>query len=167
MKGKIKTFKQVVKITQQLKKKGKKIVFVHGIFDILHRGHVTLLVEAKKLGDILVVGVDHDDNARILKGPGRPVNNHQSRMFVLAHLEPVDYVFLIPSFKGVKDIHGFCDKFYSELRPDIVATCMKAGKHGHLKKLHAKAVGAKFVDIDHGIYDKSTTKTIEILELES
>jgi len=163
MKEKIKTFKQVVKIARQLKKEGKRIVFCHGVFDILHKGHVTLLAEAKKLGDILVVGVDCDENARILKGPGRPINEGWARMFVLAHLEPVDFVFLIPSFKGVKNIHDFYDKFYLELRPDFVATCVKAGKHGHFKKMHAEACGAKFVDIKNSIYDKTTTKTIELL----
>jgi rfaE bifunctional protein nucleotidyltransferase chain/domain len=163
MNEKIKTFKQVVKITRQLKKEGKRIVFCHGVFDILHKGHVTLLAEAKKLGDILVVGVDCDENARILKGPGRPINDQESRMFVLAHLEPVDFVFLIPSFKGVKDIHSFCDKFYLELRPDIVATCMKGSKYGHFKKMHALACGAKFVDIKNAHYNKKTTKIIKLL----
>lgn len=163
MRNKIKSFKQVVKITKTLKKKGKKIVFCHGIFDILHRGHVTLLVEAKKLGDILVVGVECDENARIFKGPGRPINNQNSRMFVLEHLEPVDYVFLNPSIKGVKDIHGSIDKIYLKLRPDIVADNLTSGKWHWLKKLHAKVVGAEFVDIITGIYDVSTTKTIELL----
>lgn len=142
------------------------MVLVHGFFDILHRGHVTLLVEAKKLGDVLAVGVDHDDNARILKGPGRPINDHDSRMFVLANLEPVDYVFLISSFKKLKkmdDIYNFCKEFYLDLKPDVVVTSVKAGKFGLLKKKQAEASGAKFVDIDHGIYDKKTTKIIKLL----
>lgn len=100
MHKKIKSFKQVCKICKNLQNKGKKKVFVHGVFDILHRGHVTLLREAKKLGDVLVVGVDHDDNARILKGPKRPINDHESRIFILSSIESVDLVFLIPSFKG-------------------------------------------------------------------
>jgi len=101
MKKKIRNFDEVCKICHKLQGEGKRIIFVHGFFDILHRGHVTLLNEAKKLGDVLVVGVDHDDNAKILKGPGRPINDHDSRMFVLASLEPVNYVFLIRSFKTV------------------------------------------------------------------
>jgi len=83
---KIKSFRTVCKIGRGFQKKGKKVVFCHGFFDILHRGHVTLLVEARKLGDVLVVGVDHDNNAKILKGPNRPINDHNSRMFVLASM---------------------------------------------------------------------------------
>jgi len=110
MKKKIRPFKSICRITSKCKKNGKKIVFVHGFFDILHRGHVTLLQEAKKLGDILVVGIDNDDNARILKGPNRPINDHDSRMFVISSIEHVDLVFLIPSFKKVKNIDFFYDQ---------------------------------------------------------
>ena len=171
-KEKIKSFKQVCEICHKLQKKGKKIVFYHGFFDILHRGHVTLLIEAKNLGDVLVVGVDHDDNARILKGLGRPINDHESRMFVLSNLEPVNYVFLIDSFKkdylvgGDKTVSKYLDRIYLKLRPDIVATCMKAGKYGDLKKQHAKLVSARFIDIKCALYDKNTTKTIKILGLD-
>src|SRR3990167_8967044 len=112
MSKKIQSFRQVCKICRKLQKDGKKIVFCHGFFDILHRGHVTLLVEAKKLGDILVVGVDHDDNAKILKGPNRPINDHKSRMFVLANLEPIDYIFLIDSIKKMPKTK--LEVYYSE-----------------------------------------------------
>ena len=169
MNKKIKPFKDVCKVCHSLQRKGKKIVFVHGFFDILHKGHVTLLVEAKKLGDVLVVGVDHDDNAKILKGPNRPINDHNSRMFVLANLEAVDYVFLIDSFKKTiigKDLEALCVRYYEKLRPDIVATCVKAGKYGDLKRRQAEAVGIKFVDIKNSLYDIGTSKIIKILGLE-
>ncbi len=165
---KIKSFKEICEIASKLKKKGKKIVLVHGFFDVLHKGHVTLLVEAKKLGNVLVVGIDHDDNAKILKGPNRPINNHDSRMFVVANMEPVDYVFLIGSIKG-KNINliedFYCQEIYKRLAPDIVASCLKAGKHGHLKKKQAEDVGAKFVDINL-IYDIHTTNILKIFGLE-
>jgi len=57
-------------------------------------------------------------------------------------------------------------KLYEDLNPDIVATSLKAGKHGYLKKSHAKAAGVKFVDIDHGLCDIKTTKIIELLGLD-
>lgn len=165
MNNKIKNFDEVCEIVKKLQKQNKKIVFVHGIFDILHRGHVTLLIEAKNLGDILIVGVDHDDNAKILKGPNRPVNNHDSRMFVLSNLEAVDYVFLIPSF-GDKEINSFYLSFYKNLNPDIVATSKKAGKYGSAKEDHARKANIKFFDIKYDDKAKSTTKTMEILGLE-
>lgn len=70
---------------------GKKIVFTNGCFDILHRGHVTYLNEAKKLGDLLVVGVNSDASVKRLKGPDRPINNEIDRSYVLSQLKSVDF----------------------------------------------------------------------------
>ncbi len=72
--------------------KNKKIVFTNGCFDILHRGHVTYLSEAKKLGDLLIVGLNSDESVKRLKGPQRPINNENDRMFVLSQLKSVDFV---------------------------------------------------------------------------
>lgn len=72
--------------------RGKKIVFTNGCFDILHKGHVTYLNEAKKLGDLLVVGLNSDASVKRLKGPERPINNEKDRQFVLSNLRSVDFV---------------------------------------------------------------------------
>ena len=72
--------------------KDKKIVFTNGCFDILHRGHVTYLAEAKKLGDLLVIGVNADASVKRLKGPERPINNENDRSYVLSQLKSVDFV---------------------------------------------------------------------------
>lgn len=69
-----------------------KVVFTNGCFDVLHFGHVHYLLEAKKLGDILVVGLNSDDSVRRLKGPARPINGENERAFVLASLSFVDYI---------------------------------------------------------------------------
>ncbi len=71
---------------------GKKIVFTNGCFDILHKGHVSYLTEAKKLGDLLVVGVNSDSSVKRLKGPERPINNEADRAYVLSQLKCVDFV---------------------------------------------------------------------------
>lgn len=71
---------------------GRRIVFTNGCFDILHRGHVEYLAEARALGDLLVVGLNTDDSVRRLKGEGRPVNPLEDRAVVLAALAAVDYV---------------------------------------------------------------------------
>jgi rfaE bifunctional protein nucleotidyltransferase chain/domain len=69
------------------------VVFTNGCFDVLHRGHVTYLEEARALGASLVVGVNSDESVRRLdKGPGRPVNPLDDRMAVLAALESVSLV---------------------------------------------------------------------------
>lgn len=74
------------------KAKGKKIVFTNGCFDILHRGHVTYLQQARELGDLLIVGINSDASVKRLKGQERPVNMLEDRAFVLSALKSVDYV---------------------------------------------------------------------------
>lgn len=71
---------------------GKRIVFTNGCFDILHRGHVTYLAEARKLGDLLVIGLNSDASVKRLKGPERPINNEADRQYVLSQLKSVDFV---------------------------------------------------------------------------
>jgi len=70
----------------------RKVVFTNGVFDILHRGHVTYLNHARKLGAILIVALNEDDCVKRLKGPTRPINRLSDRMLTLAGLECVDYV---------------------------------------------------------------------------
>lgn len=79
----------------QLKKKslfGKKIVFTNGCFDLLHKGHIYLLQEARKQGDILVVGINADLSIKRLKGSLRPIENLENRIGKLAQLECVDFI---------------------------------------------------------------------------
>ena len=91
---KIKTLQKLIPIVQKLKKQNKKIVTTNGVFDILHLGHIKYLEEAKKLGDVLIVGVNTDNSVRQNKGDKRPINGEKSRLGVLAALESIDYVFL-------------------------------------------------------------------------
>lgn len=67
------------------------IVFTNGCFDLLHVGHIRYLQEAKKLGDLLVVGVNSDASVKRLKGPTRPIQNENDRAEILAALGCVDY----------------------------------------------------------------------------
>lgn len=76
------------------KKENKKIVFTNGCFDLLHIGHVTYLEEAKKLGDVLIVGINTDASVRVLKGPTRPIQNENDRSAILAALKAVDHTVL-------------------------------------------------------------------------
>ena len=76
------------------KKKNEHVVFTNGCFDILHRGHVSYLQNARNLGDFLIVGVNSDLSVSRLKGPTRPIQNEEDRLFILAGLECVDAVVL-------------------------------------------------------------------------
>jgi rfaE bifunctional protein nucleotidyltransferase chain/domain len=71
-----------------------RLVFTNGCFDLLHRGHVEYLDQARRLGDALIVGVNTDVSVERLKGPGRPVMPQADRALVLAGLESVDAVTL-------------------------------------------------------------------------
>jgi D-glycero-beta-D-manno-heptose 1-phosphate adenylyltransferase len=85
---------ELVEILRDLKAQGKRIVFTNGVFDIIHRGHIEYLSEAKKLGDILIVGMNSDSSVKLIKGDKRPIVNEENRAIVLASLKPVDYVVL-------------------------------------------------------------------------
>lgn len=74
------------------KSKGLKIVFTNGCFDIIHAGHIRYLSEAKKTGDILVIGLNSDSSVKRLKGDNRPVNEQYARAEVLAYMGDVDMV---------------------------------------------------------------------------
>lgn len=70
----------------------KKSVFTNGVFDILHRGHITYLHQARKQGDLLIVALNDDESVKRLKGPSRPINTLADRCLQIAGLESVDYV---------------------------------------------------------------------------
>ncbi len=92
MNRKILTLDQLAAESARLRSEQKRVVATNGCFDILHVGHVRYLATARKLGDVLIVGLNGDDSVRQLKGEGRPVTREQDRAEVLAALESVDYV---------------------------------------------------------------------------
>lgn len=76
------------------KEEGDRIVFTNGCFDLLHKGHIYLLAEAKLLGNRLIVGLNSDSSVTRLKGNGRPIQNESDRALLLAALNMVDAVIL-------------------------------------------------------------------------
>lgn len=111
--GEIVSLKRLVSICKKLKKQGKKIVFTNGCFDLLHIGHIHSLKQSKKLGDILVVGLNSDSSVRELKGQKRPLISEKERAMILANLVPVDYVCIF-SDRTPYDL-------ISKIQPDILA----------------------------------------------
>jgi D-beta-D-heptose 7-phosphate kinase/D-beta-D-heptose 1-phosphate adenosyltransferase len=83
---------ELVRLLAAHRRRGRRIVFTNGCFDLLHRGHVDLLQRARRLGDVLVVGLNSDASVRSLKGPGRPVNSLEDRARVLAALGCIDHL---------------------------------------------------------------------------
>jgi D-beta-D-heptose 7-phosphate kinase / D-beta-D-heptose 1-phosphate adenosyltransferase len=88
----IKTLSEIGLISEELKARGKKIIFTNGCFDILHVGHVSYLETAKNFGDVLILGLNSDQSVTALKGKNRPINPQLDRAYILAALEAVDYV---------------------------------------------------------------------------
>jgi D-beta-D-heptose 7-phosphate kinase/D-beta-D-heptose 1-phosphate adenosyltransferase len=78
-------------ILKNLQTQGQKVVFTNGVFDLLHLGHVTYLQEARKKGDLLVVGLNSDASVRRIKGPLKPLLPVEERAEMLLALACVDY----------------------------------------------------------------------------
>lgn len=93
------------------REEGKTVVLTNGAFDLLHPGHLGYLREARRLGDVLVVGVNTDDSVTRLKGPGRPLVAEDDRAELVAALEPVDLVVLFPEPRA--------DDLIRRVRPDL------------------------------------------------
>ena len=129
MKNKIKRLPELAKTIAALKKRGKRIVFTNGCFDLLHLGHVKYLEAARKKGDILIVAINSDASVRRIKGNDRPITDEKHRVGVIAALESVDFVLLFGEDTPLKVIKA--------LKPDILV------KGSDWKK--KDIVGASFV----------------------
>ncbi len=140
--GKVATLKELLRIRKDLKNSRKKVVFTNGCFDILHRGHVEYLANAKALGDVLIVGVNSDASVKRIKGDGRPIVDVEDRTHVLAALASVDYVCVFDEDTPYNII--------SQLVPDILVK----GADWPLEKV----VGRDVVEAAGG-----SVKTIEFL----
>lgn len=90
--GSVVSLGRLAAIRRALRRQRKKVVFTNGTFDILHRGHVEYLAASRRLGDVLIVGLNSDASIRRIKGQGRPINKNADRAAVLAGLASVDYV---------------------------------------------------------------------------
>lgn len=89
-----------------------RVVFTNGVFDLLHPGHVDVLLGARRQGDALIVGLNGDESVRRLKGPARPIRGEAERAYVLASLEAVDCVVVFGQDTPLELIQ--------HLRPDVL-----------------------------------------------
>jgi len=88
------------------------VAFTNGVFDLLHPGHVDLLIAARGTADVLIVGVNSDESVRRLKGSSRPLRNEAERAFVLAAVECVDLVVVFPEDTPLELV--------KTLKPDVI-----------------------------------------------
>ena len=104
MQTKIIDMNELAQRARELRAAGKKLVATNGCFDLLHVGHVRYLQAARRLGDVLVVGLNGDRSVRELKGNGRPVNNEGDRAETLAALGCIDFVTIFPETRATRFI---------------------------------------------------------------
>ena len=152
LQDKIKVLSELIRIRQDLKKEGQKVVFTNGVFDILHRGHVEYLEKAKSLGDVLMLGLNTDASVKKIKGSNRPVMGQDDRAIVLAGLSSVDYICLFEEETP--------ENLIQELIPDIL---VKGGDYqidDIVGRETVEANGGKVVTIDL-VNGQSTTSLIE------
>ncbi len=101
----------------QKRQEGLTFVFVRGIFDLLHPGHLVYLKRAKKEGDLLVVGLTSDLDTAKFKGKGRPIIKAQGRAAIVGNLKCVDYVILLPDQSLVGNPNAFAPE--QALKPEV------------------------------------------------
>jgi len=146
------TTEELISIVKELRKNDKKIIFTNGCFDILHTGHIFLLNNARKAGDVLIVGVNSDASIRKIKGSGRPINSFNDRITVLAGLQSVDYLI---SFDEESPLH-----LIKNIHPDVF---VKGGNYTEDSIPEApllKKIGC-FIKIIPYLEEHSTTHIID------
>jgi rfaE bifunctional protein nucleotidyltransferase chain/domain len=157
-KKKVQSPDRLSRIRENLRLKSQKIVFTNGCFDILHRGHIHLFRKSKRLGDVLVVGINNDASIRRLKGPGRPVFPLQERLEVLAALSDIDYLVAFSQDTPLELI--------KQVKPDILVKGGDWQPEAVVGKKEVEDEGGRVVIIPY-LPGRSTTEIIQkIREIE-
>lgn len=139
IKNKIKDQNSLTGLLSFYRFKNFKIVFTNGCFDILHRGHIEYLAQAADFGDVLIIGLNTDESVKKLKGPGRPVNNQESRALTLAALRFVSNVIYFDQdtpYELIKIVQPDVLVKGSDYKPeDIVGADIVLAKNGEVKTI--------------------------------
>lgn len=150
--GRVVAVTEFLPIRVKLRHEGKRLVFTNGVFDILHRGHVEYLNQARLLGDALFVGVNSDKSTMRIKGDKRPIIPQDDRMFVLANLQSVDYVGMFDEDTPFELI--------STIIPDILVKGADWPIDRVVGKEAVEAAGGRVLTIPL-ITDRSTTNIVQ------
>lgn len=139
---------------KQLRAQERRIVFTNGCFDILHKGHVFYLEKAKRMGDVLIIGLNSDSSVKRLKGDSRPINDESARSTVMAALESVDYVVVFTEDTPLNII--------KIIAPDVL---VKGGDY-EIENIVGREYAKETVTIPF-VDGYSTTKTINAINKEN
>lgn len=157
---KILSIQEAMRIAKKIKSQGKTIVVVGGFFDILHLGHIKFLEKSKKYGDYLFVLLEEDSKAAKEKGVKRPINSQQDRAKVLSAIQNIDHIVMLKNMTN--DL--LYDKLMIEMHPNVISTTY-GDPHIEHKIRQAKLIQAKVVYAIKRIYNHSTTKYTELLNV--
>ena len=131
------TIEEAAALAERFRAAGRRIVLANGVFDLLHVGHVRYLESARRLGDVLFVGLNGDASVMRLKGAGRPVMPATERAELLAALRAVDYVIVFEDDTADALLHA--------LRPDVHAKGTDYTEASVPERATAETVGARTV----------------------
>jgi rfaE bifunctional protein nucleotidyltransferase chain/domain len=152
--GKLVPRTRLAELGRRLRRARRTVVFTNGCFDLIHPGHVALLEEARRHGDVLVVGLNSDRSVRDLKGPGRPLIGQRDRSRMLAALECVDHVTIFSEPTPLKTIRL--------LRPAVLVKGSDWKRGEIVGRDEVEKAGGRVVRVPlKGAY--STTKLLEHL----
>lgn len=151
-------YKKLKEISEHLRGLGLKIVLTQGTYDMVHIGHARYFEEAKKYGDILIVGVDSDKKVRERKGPDRPLVPQEERLEMVTHMRPVDIVTVkehnMPKWQLIKMV-----------RPDVlIVTKETVEKYGQ-KQTKEMAQYCGMIKVLEPMATTSTSAKIRRLQL--
>ncbi len=155
MVDKIVSRSELMAVREDLRKLGLRVVFTNGCFDLIHRGHVEMLVEARSFGDALIVGLNSDEGVRALKGQNRPLFSQEDRAVLLSAFECISYICIFDE-KSVESL-------VCALIPDVL---VKGGDYSEQDVIGREVVmsnGGR-VEIMSLWPDTSTTQLIEKIE---
>jgi len=136
---KILSLEQAIRVVEELKRQGKRVVFTNGCFDLVHPGHTRYLAEARKLGDVLLVAVNSDRGVRALKGAGRPIFPENERAEILAALAAVSYVTIFDDLTPQKII--------ARLRPQVLVKGSDWGPNEIVGREEVEAAGGRVISV--------------------
>lgn len=156
--GRLISLEEAVDIRRQAKQAGHRVVFTNGCFDLLHRGHVEYLGQAKACGQLLMVGLNSDRSVRALKGPGRPVSNEHDRAAVLSALACVDHVLIFDDPTPARVI--------AQLVPDVLAKGGDWPVEQIVGREAVEAKGGQVVSIGSSVPRQSSTRLLERMDAE-
>jgi rfaE bifunctional protein nucleotidyltransferase chain/domain len=149
---KIKSIREAQALCQAARQEGRRVVFTNGCFDLLHRGHVRYLEEARELGEMLVVGINSDLSVRRIKGSSRPVVSQEERSEVLAALHCVDVVVIFAEPDPLAIIE--------QLQPDVLAKGADWPRERIIGADFVESLGGRVVQVPL-VEGVSTTDVIE------